>query len=312
MAMISQNMNEIGKHIIQEQNSDNSIKYLAAQKEIYKKGKGTFSFQVLIAVPIPILISIVTPLIRNDEHKILWLFVLYSILATFFEFFCEDRTSKLKKLAASIQEKFDANVLLINWNKTLIPKKPDDELIFRYFNKHIKKNKLDILFGWYSNEILPVDTNIATLLCQRTNCNYDFTLRKRYSKTILLLAGATFLVLFIIAGNFEITIPHLISNVISPSLPVFVLAFKQISSNNEAIENLKELKELIEGELAIIKINDTIDNHLIRQIQDKIYLKRINSPLLPEWAYKILRQNLEDEMNFSIKQKIAELKIKKT
>lgn len=302
-------MNEIGKYIVQEQNSENSIKYLAAQKEIYKQGKGTFSLQVLIAVPIPIFISIVTPLIRNDEYKVLWLFVLYSILATFFEFFCEDRTSKLKRLAASIQEKFDANVLHINWNKTLIPQKPDDELIFRYYNKHIKKNKLDNLFGWYSNEVLPVDTNIATLLCQRTNCNYDFTLRKRYSKTVFLLAGVTFLVLFIIAGNFEITIPQFVSNVLFPSLPVFVLAFKQISRNNEAIENLKELKELIEGELAIIKINDIIDNHLIRQIQDIIYLKRINSPLLPEWAYKILRQNLEDEMNFSIRQKIDELKI---
>lgn len=309
MVTISQNMNEIGEHIIQEQDSEKSIKYLAAQKEIYNKGKGTFLLQVLIAVPIPIFISIVTPLIRSDEHKILWLFVLYSICATFFELFCEDRALKLKRLAASIQEKFDASVLHINWNKALIPQKPDDELIFRCYNKYIKKNKLDNLFGWYSKDVLSVDTNIATLLCQRTNCNYDFTLRKRYSKMILLLAGATFLVLFIIAGNFNITIPQLVSNVLFPSLPVFVLAFKQISSNNEAIENLKELKELIEGELAIININDTIDNHLIRQIQDKIYLKRINSPLLPEWAYKILRQNLEDEMNFSIRQIIDELKI---
>lgn len=305
--MISQNMNEIGKHIVIEQDTDRSIKYLAAQKEIYKKGKGTFLFQVLIAVPIPIIISIVTPLLGNDDHKVLWMFVLYSILATFIEFFCEDRTMKLKRLAASIQEKFDAYVLLVNWNKALIPQKPDDELIFRYYNKHVKRNRLEKLYGWYSNEILPVDTNIATLLCQRTNCSYDFTLRERYSKTILLLAGATFLVLFVIAGNFEVTIPQFISNVLFPSLPIFVLAFKQISSNNEAIENLKELKELIEGELAVIKITDTIDNHLIRQIQDKIYLKRINSPLLPEWAYKLLRQNLENEMNFSIRQKIIEL-----
>ena len=93
---------------------------------------------------------------------------------------------KLKKLAASIQEKFDTNVLLIDWNKTLLPSKPDDGLILRYYNKYIKKNKLDKLYGWYSNEVLPVKTNIATLLCQRTNCSYDFTLRKRYTNTILL------------------------------------------------------------------------------------------------------------------------------
>jgi hypothetical protein len=214
---------------------------------------------------------------------------------------------KLKKLAASIQEKFDTNVLLIDWNKTLLPSKPEDGLILRYYNKHIKKYKVDKLYGWYSNEVAAVKTNIATLLCQRTNCSYDFTLRKRYTKTILLLAASTFLFLLVLAGQNGLTVPIFISSVLFPSLPVFVLAFKQISSNNEAIEYLKELKDLIENELENIKINDTIDSQLIRQIQDKIYLKRINSPLLPEWAYNFLRQNLEDEMHFSVKEKVKEL-----
>lgn len=300
-------MSEVGKHIIQEQDSETSIKYLAAQKQLYINGKVTFAFQVLIAVPIPILISIVTPLLSKNEQSIIWIFVLYSIIATFLEFFCEDRAMKLKKLAASIQEKFDTTVLLIGWNKTLLPNKPEDELIFRYHNKHIKKHKLDKLYGWYSNEVIPVKTNIATLLCQRTNCSYDFTLRKRYTNTVLLLATSTFFILLIIAGQFGITVPSFISSVLFPSLPVFVLAYKQISSNNEAIENLKELKELIETELEKISINDNVDSYLIRQIQDKIYLKRINSPLLPEWAYDFLRQNLEDEMHFSMKEKVREL-----
>ena len=303
----SQSMNEIGKHIIQEQDSETSIKYLAAQKQLYINGKATFAFQVLIAVPIPILISIATPLLSKTEQSIIWIFVLYSIIATFLEFFCQDRAMKLKKLAASIQEKFDTTVLLIGWNKTLIPNKPEDELIFRYHNKHVKKHKLDKLYGWYSNEVLPVKTNIATLLCQRTNCSYDFTLRKRYTNTILLLAASTFIILLITAGQNGLTVPTFISNVLFPSLPVFVLAYKQITSNNEAIENLKELKDLIENELESSKINDNIESGLIRQIQDKIYLKRINSPLLPEWAYKFLRQNLEDEMHFSVKEKVKEL-----
>lgn len=300
-------MSEIGKHIIHEQDSDASIRYLAAQKQLYINGKSTFAFQVIIAVPIPIIISIVTPLLSKTEQGIIWIFVLYSIIATFLEFLCEDRAMKLKKLAASIQEKFDTTVLLIDWNKTLIPSKPEDGLILRYYSKYIKKYKVDKLYGWYSNEVLPVNTNIATLLCQRTNCSYDFTLRKRYTNTILLLAASTFIILLIVAGQNGITVPTFVSSVLFPSLPVFVLAYKQITSNKEAIENLKELKELIENELEKIKLSDTIDNHLIRQIQDKIYLKRINSPLLPEWAYNFLRQNLEDEMHFSMKETVKEL-----
>lgn len=300
-------MNEIGKHIIIEQDSDINIKCLSAQKQVYNYGKKTFAFQVLVAIPIPIIISVLKPFIENDKFNIAWIFILYSIIATFLEFFCENKAMKLKKLAASIQEKFDTNVLRINWNRTLIPQKPDKELIYRYHKKYVNKNKLDRLYGWYSNEVKSVDTNIATLLCQRTNCSYDFTLRKRYANTIILLAGSTFIILFFIAGQFETTIPHFISNVLFPSLPVFVMAYKQVSSNNDALENLKHLKGLIETELESLKINDVIDEHLIRQIQDKIYLKRINSPLLPEWAYNFLRQNLEAEMHFSVKEKVREL-----
>jgi hypothetical protein len=303
-------MNEIGKHIIKEQDSDSSIRYLAAQKHLYIKGKLTFAFQVIIAVPIPILISIITPFLSKSEQGIIWIFVLYCIIATFLEFFLEDRAMKLKKMAASIQEKFDTSVLLIGWNKTLLPNKPEDGSILRYYNKHIKKHRVDKLYGWYSNEILPVSTNIATLLCQRTNCSYDFTLRNRYTKTILLLAASTFIILLIAAGQNGMTVQTFISSVLFPSLPVFVLAFKQISSNKDAIENLKELKDLIENELENIKINDTIETQLIRQIQDKIYLKRINSPLLPEWAYNFLRQNLEDEMHFSAKETVKELSLR--
>jgi len=302
-------MNEIGKHIVREQDSDINIKYLSAQKQVYNHGKATFAFQVLIAVPIPIIISVLKPLFENDKYKIAWVFILYGIVATFLEFFCENKAIKLKKLAASIQEKFDTKVLVIDWNKTLIPQKPDDELIYRYYNKYIKKNELDKLYGWYSNEVKYVNTNIATLLCQRTNCSYDFTLRKRYAKTIILLAATTFLILFLIAGQFDTTIPQFISSVLLPSSPVFVMAYKQVSSNNDALENLNYLKGLIETELETLTINDIIDKHLIRQIQDKIYLKRINSPLLPEWAYNFLRQNLEDEMHFSMKEKVRELTI---
>lgn len=300
-------MSEIGKHIIQEQDSDASIKYLAAQKQLYINGKSTFAFQAIIAVPIPIIISIVTPLLSNPEQNIIWIFVLYSILATFLEFYCEDRAMKLKKMAASIQEKFDTNVLSIVWNKTLLPNKPEDGLILRYYNKYIRKRKVDKLYGWYSNEVLPVNTNIATLLCQRTNCSYDFTLRKRYANTIVLIAASTFIILLIAAGQNEITVPSFISNILFPSLPVFVLAYKQIISNKEAIRNLEELKNLIENELESIKHNDSVDSHLIRQIQDKIYLKRICSPLIPEWVYDFLRQNLEDEMHFSMKETVNEL-----
>ncbi|HRI46528.1 MAG TPA: S-4TM family putative pore-forming effector [Ignavibacteriaceae bacterium] len=157
-------MTNFGAHIVQEQNTDANIKYLASQKKIYNTGKLTFTIQVLIAVPIPIIISIIVPLLKNIENNITWTFILYSILATFLELFLEGKTCELKKRAASIQELFDSKVLLINWNSILIPKQPESEVIFRYYNKFVKKYTLDKLYDWYPKEIESVKTNVATLL----------------------------------------------------------------------------------------------------------------------------------------------------
>lgn len=300
-------MNEIGKHIVLNQDSNKNIKRLASQNQIYSVGKTTFAFQVLIAVPIPIVISLVPLFWSHLENQLAWIFILFSIIATFLEFYFDDRGIKLKKRAASIQEKFDCDVLVIEWNKTLLPKKIGDDIVYRYYKQYVKKKKLKELYGWYSKEVEPVNTNVATLICQRINCSYDFSLRNRYTRTIMIITISTFLILFIIAGSFDAKLPIFITSVLFPSLPVFVLAYKQISSNKDSIENLEELKELIENELTGLKINDEVSTQLIRQIQDKIYLKRINSPLLPEWAYKFLRQNLEDEMNFSVSEKVKEL-----
>ena len=302
-------MNNIGEHIIQQQNEDINIKYLAAQKQIYSLGKSFFATQAIIAVPIPILISLITPYLGKTQEKIAWVFILYSIAASFIEVLFDDKAGKLKKLAASIQEKFDCNVLNIEWNRTLLPNMPDDEVVFRHYRKHIKKNKLDKLYDWYSTEIKDVHTNLATIICQRTNCNYDFTLRKRYSSTILLLAIGTFALLFVISSSYGISLQTFITNALFPSLPVFILAYKQISSNKDSIENLSQLKDLIESQLSTLNINQTIDNNLIRQIQDKIYYKRILSPLLPDWVYNYLRNDLELEMHFSVTEKIRQLRL---
>jgi len=219
-------MTEFGKHLLQEQDTERSIRCLAAQKQLYISGKSTFAFQVLIAVPLPIAISILTPILSKADQDVIWIFVLYSVTATFLELFCEDKAMKLKKLAASVQEKFDTMVLLIDWNKTLLPRKPDDGMILRYYNKFVKRHKLEDLYGWYSDEVQPVKTNVATLLCQRTNSSYDFTLRKRYAATILLLAVFTFFMLLIIAVQYAITIPTFILSVLFPSLLVLLLVYK--------------------------------------------------------------------------------------
>ncbi len=305
----SQSMDNIGEHIVKEQNTDQAIRYLAAQKQLYSTGKNTFAFQVLIAVPIPIAISVFSLLFKEIQEHLNWIFISYTIIATFLEFQLEDRSTKLKRIAASIQEKFDTKVLKIKWNNVLIPSHIDDEVVFRYYNRFLKKRKVDKLYDWYSPEVKSIKSNIASLLCQRINSTYDFTLRHRYTNLIAIMTITTFLFFLFTAQYYNLTVITFITNVLFPSLPVFVLAKKQISSNKESIENLTELKSLIEDRFSKLQsIEDEIPPKILRQIQDKIYLKRINSPLLPEWSYNFLRSQLEEEMHFSVKEKIENLR----
>lgn len=134
-------MDKIGEHIVKEQNTNRAIRYLAAQKQLYSIGKNTFAIQVLIAVPIPIAISIFSILFKEIQENLNWILISYTIIATFLEFQLENKSTKLKKIAASIQEIFDTRVLKIKWNNVLIPCQIGDEIVFRYYMKFLKKKK---------------------------------------------------------------------------------------------------------------------------------------------------------------------------
>ena len=113
--------------------------------------------------------------------------------------------------------------------------------------------------------------------------------------------------ILIISSSCGITLPSFILTVLLPSVPVFILAYKQITTNKESADNLENLRTLIEQKLATSKIDTQLENSSLRQIQDKIYYNRILSPLLPDKLYDSFRGELEKEMNFSAGEKVKQL-----
>ena len=96
--------------------------------------------------------------------------------------------------------------------------------------------------------------------------------------------------------------------VILPSIPFFTFTYKEYNTSLESVDNLHKLREIIEDNLKSISINDTVDEDELRRIQDRIYQNRILSPLIPDFIYSILWTKLEDQMNYSVKTKIEEMK----
>tara|TARA_R110000744_G_C19368614_1_gene562191 strand:+ start:1452 stop:2366 length:915 start_codon:yes stop_codon:yes gene_type:complete len=298
-----------GKKILERQNKDVHINELLAQKRVYSIAKNYQGFLIFISVPLPIIISLVVKSNPNLIDESSYIFVLYTIIAAVGEKILESSIDRLKKIAASIKETFDNKVLGINSNETLNLVLTDRELIRRYSKKYrAKQQVIDKIVNWYSLEIKNVKTNVASLLCQRTNITYDFSVRKRYKYLIYIISSLTFLVLLIIALINDLSVKGFLIEVILPSIPIIMFAYKEINSNTESIDNLNHLRNLIESTLSETNINDTIEKKQLRSIQDRIYNNRLLSPLIPDFIYNSLRPKLEDEMNYSMAERIEILR----
>ena len=297
-----------GKKILIEQNTDYAIKLLASQRSIYSSAKTYFYIQCIIAIPIPIIISLLGKYYKVETEDLTWIFSLYLILSGIAYLFLEKHIKSLKSSAAVIQELFDCKVLEIKWNSVLIHKKPSKEIIDSTSEKFLKKNDKSKLLVWYSKNIEPLTTNVATLICQSTNCTYDSSFRKTVNRRILIIAILTFLIILVISMLNNLTLKSFLSNVLIPSFPIFILAWKQYITNDENIEDLIVTSSKIDKILSNSNFSSAIDYNEIRQIQDRIYNSRKNRNLLPDWIFYKFRNKLEKSMDYIVAEKIDDLK----
>jgi hypothetical protein len=301
-------MDNIGKHILDTQIENYQIDKLLAQKNIYSNAKILQGILIFITIPLPIILALIIKYYPNLIEEKNWVFVLYLISASLIEKVLENFIDRYKKLAASIQETFDSKVLIIEENETLNTVYIDSEIIRAYSKKpRTNSDKVAKVTNWYSLNLITIQTNIASILCQRTNIYYDFSVRKRYTWAMRILVIFTFIILLIISLKNDINLKSFLIEVVMPSIPVFMFAYKEINSNTESIDNLEHLKNLIENTLSNLTINSNVEKSLLRKIQDRIYSNRILSPLIPDFLYYILRPKLEDEMNYSVAQKVQNL-----
>lgn len=298
-----------GKDIFNRQNLGINIDKLLAQRRLYSNAKKVNYFLISITVFIPIIISLITNFTIVEINDKDWIYVLYAVIAIVLEKVFEIYIDRCKKTAASIQENFDTTIFPLSENELLNTTYVDSDII-RKFSKKDKKNnnKVEKVTNWYSKEIENIDTNVAILFCQRMNICYDQNIKKKYNILLIILSILTFIILlgFSLFNNFSLM--KFMIEVILPSIPIFTFTYKEFNTNLESVDNLQKLREIIEQNLNSISINNSIDVEELRRIQDRIYQNRILSPLIPDFIYRLLWSELEDQMNYSVKTKIEEIR----
>ncbi len=298
----------INSNIVTRENESSSIEKLAAQRELYSRAKTLFYVQIFIAVISLVLLSFSQLIFPKLDFTLIIATV--SFFAVIADNLLEKYIGGIKETAAKIQEFFDTYVLNIQWNNILCLDKPEYNKIYKYFSaQKSKKKDFSKFTNWYEPEIINVTEQTSKLICQKTNCNYDSSIRKKYNSVILLIGVLTILLIFTFTVFSDITVSKLLLTVIFPSVPIIQWTHKNILMNNDSIRNLEQLNNLLNSTWNDLKNGVQIRDEVIRQIQDGIYLNRKGNPLIPDFVYEKLRNKLELETYYSVGQLVNEINL---
>lgn len=187
---------------------------------------------------------------------------------------------------AAFQEEFDTTVFNLPWKSTI--KRPDRREVLHYAQQYEGKEIID----WYSpNVSSSIDKNITIALQQQSNISWEIGLRKMYRNFLLTYLITYTILLFAILVLLNIE-----------ALRIFLLVFSIMSFYTHFIgsilghtESIRK-KEITSNHLDdIIRRKKQITVGELRDIQDDIYLSRLDATKVPNFFFNLIKPRLEAE-----------------
>lgn len=286
-------MNDIAK----SQNEPRQLERLAAQRRLYSTAKKIFGIQLLLGGPVAIgwsLAVVAAPEVKAFAAT-------WGALVSFADLlWLTPLQKRLKEHAARIQEAFDCDVLQLPWNNIKVGQPPDPELVKEQADKYTKvQSGLPPLTNWYAPVVSDLPLDVGRVICQRSNCWWDSTQRRRYAAWVL--ASVIIVTLLMVGLGFigGFTVEKLFLAILLPLSPALILGMRQFSEQTEAANRLDRLKEHAESLYSdICNVSDpTMLANRCRALQDEIFENRKRSPLVFDWIFRKLRNDYEAQMN---------------
>jgi len=279
-----------------QQDKPENLKFLAAQRVIYKRAKSIFGLQVLLTAGFAVMFNFIRLLPKDKIIDFLPHLLSFSVIVSLIDILVFVKyISKLRTNGAKIQEEFDCSVFKMDWNSYNSGPKVDKNLIHDNYKKYVPEPKKPIE-NWYDINLDGLSHEKAILLCQETNLWYDSNLREKFKRLavyiVLVMAAISFVISLVMKQNLGM----IIIQVVSPLMPAIVLAIKIYQENDKSVKSANELKK------ALVSLRQTTDNPSmedLRKIQDKIFCSRKDSSLIPEWFYQRKRPELEEGMKIN-------------
>jgi len=288
---------------IADQNKDDSIRLLVAQRYLYSKAKELFFGRLIVSG----IFAIVAPLIQIfcptgktllSSLSIIWLVVVY--------FYFKKSEAKFKAQGATVQEKFDTGLFRLQWNKIMVEHEVTAEL-----SHSAERNFLgdrEKLRNWYP-DIEGIPSPLDILLCQRANLVWDWRLHFHYGKLICTAVAIFYIFITWLSIITQQMAAEYIFGLLLPSLPIILQGIETSTVHFKTADK----KISMEGKISNIWDAGLQDLSFVtkencRQIQDFIYRLRKEGPLVPDWWYNVLRDKYEIDMRSVIKELKGKIK----
>lgn len=289
------------------QNEEANLTLRRAAFEAYADAHVFLNWQLALTVALPVGISIVGLLLPSFRPAA----GIISIIVLGLDILWLDRSQKQKiVVAAKAAEKFDTIVLDIPWNEMMVGKEAELAAIAKLDLAYRQKGRKANLLDWYPVDVGAAPMHLARIICQLTNAQYDGRLRPVYKLLVAAIALSVFVALIWSGLALGLALPDFIATVLLPALPFMTWATREFHRQSDTANSVGEIEEKSlklwagarDGRLSAPECRVAS-----RSLQDLIYLHRSKSPLPIPFVYDALRDQLENKMNVSAKDRLQEI-----
>lgn len=288
-----------------EQNKPERLVLLRAQRLFYARAKQYQAWSTFLALVLPL----IGVLFGANYPEIRPYLGFGSIVVLLLEVGVVARLQKEDcKRAARVQEQFDTEVLMLDWNQLVAGRRVDAEEVRAITAKEMADSERKRLQNWYEVDVSRLPIELGRLICQRTNLAYDMRIRRKYVAILLFAAGAMSVTLVAFGIYQGLNINDLILTLCLPVLPMVAYVLREHRKQDDTIETLTTLKSEVE-KLWDKALSGTSPEELTsssRALQDAIYRHRASNPLVFDWLYNILRNREEDLTHHAVEKLVRE------
>ena len=275
--------------IQERQNQSDSIARLASQRHLYSCAKKTRN----IGMCLILLVAILGVVSSTVDHPVMNQWVpLIVIIAWIVDLFVLKRIeTAFKTEAATIQEEFDCFVLDLSWPKHKgIQRITPERLRQLALKAKSKPSGCKGLVDWYPPERIPRDPILAKIHCQILNCWWDVNLRRTWRIVLYVSYGILVVLALVLGISTGITVGKSIA-IAASFIRVFAWGRAEIVNQEEAGRHVDRIHRY----LSSLANQEKISPSDIRSAQDEIFEHRRSNSPVPDWLYKLRRDDQEKE-----------------